>query len=186
MVCRDVSRSPSACRSSFYTYVLSGSLTPNKSKPTFFPGFPSTVPFAFLTAPLTLSVALGLRFCFVPAAAAGFFVTRPVVVAFARGLEVFALGFATPPEPEAGFFAVDLVLVLVLVVLVVVLVGGGAYALRGADMPVCVVGVSHSCFGRMWMGIAVGRHTEPRVVAIWVGARAVGLIKRSSVGFINC
>ena len=56
--------------------------------------------------------------------------TRPPVVAFARGLEVLALGLEAAPEPEAGFFVVVLVLVLVLVVLVLVLAGVGMYGLR--------------------------------------------------------
>lgn len=90
---------------------------------TFFPGLPSMVPVAFLMAPLTLSLVVGF-----------FLVTRPPE-AFARGLEVFALGLATP-EPDPGFFELDLVLVLVFVVRVVVVDGAGTYALRGAACPV--------------------------------------------------
>ena len=76
---------------------------------TFLPGFFSTLPVAFLTAPLTLSPTVAFFF-----GAAFFFSTRPAVVALARGLEVLALGFAAP-EPEAFLVAV-LVLVVRLVV----------------------------------------------------------------------
>ena len=87
---------------------------------TFFAGFPSALPLAFFTAPLALSLAVGVPF-FLDAAAG--FATRPPAVAFARGLEVLALGLEAAPEPKAGFF--DVVLVLALVVLVVVLAGAG-------------------------------------------------------------
>lgn len=79
---------------------------------TFLPGLRSTVPTAFLIAPLALSLRVGFLL-----------VTRPPV-AFARGLEVFALGLVTP-EPDPGFLELVLVLVLVFVVLVVVVAGAG-------------------------------------------------------------
>jgi len=58
----------------------------------FFPGFPSTFPSAFKTAPLTLSAtALIGVFFFTTFFSAGALVTRPVDTFFARGLLVLAL-----------------------------------------------------------------------------------------------
>ena len=83
------------------------------------------MPTAFSTAPFTLSVILGSRLFFV--AGAFFFSTRPVAVAFARGLDMLALalGIAALDLGAADFLA---------------FAGGGATAgvkgFRGAGWPV--------------------------------------------------
>jgi len=93
---------------------------------TFFPGLSSTVPTAFSRAPSILSPTVAFLAL---VAGAFFFSTRPVVVALARGLEMFALGFV----------GVDFLVVVVLAfVLVLVVVGSdaGLKSLRGALFPV--------------------------------------------------
>ena len=74
---------------------------------------------------MTLSVNVGFL-----AFVAGVFFTRPVVVALARGLEVFAFGVAKVD------FEVVVVFVFVLVLVVAGPAAVGVYGLRGALLPV--------------------------------------------------
>ena len=94
-----------------HTHRIRHNKSPKPYEP-FFPGFPSTIPTPFSTAPLILS----LKVAFFAFDAGFFFSTRPVVVFLARGLEMLAFGF----EAVAGFFVVVVVLVFVFVLVVVV------------------------------------------------------------------